>query len=151
MRLSGKLKESIVVALCLVVFTQSTCLASVTNLVEGEVNQHSVYAVEKDDQRYLITELVEKKRVKISKWNIVRLKRGELYRQYRLHEGKGLVRFDNGFYKSHEKELKDVPDNRPYENRCEWRYNSQEWFKRWSPVITGLAGPAIAAVIGSRN
>lgn len=125
--------------------------ATVKNLTEGEIDQHSVYAVEKGDQRYLITELVEKKRVKISKWNILRFKRGELYRQYRLHEGKGLVRFDNGFYKSHETELKDVPDNRPYENRCEWRYNAQEWFKRWGPVITGIAGPTIAAVIGAKR
>lgn len=125
--------------------------ADVKNLIEGEVDQHSVYAVEKEDQRYLVTELVEKKRVKISKWNLLRFKRGELYRQYRLHEGKGLVRFDNRFYKSHKNELKDVPDNRPYENRCEWRYNSQEFFRRWTPVITGIAGPAIAAVIGSRN
>ena len=147
-----KLRESLVIVLVtLLSLTPIPTFATVKNLVEGEVNQHSVYAVEKGEQRYLITELVEKKRVKISKWNIVRLKRGELYRQYRLHEGAGLVRFDSGFYKSHKEELKDVPDNRPYENRCEWRYNSQEWFKRWSPVITGLAGPAIAAVIGSRN
>ena len=146
-----KLKQALIAAVILAMVQVTPAYTAVANLVEGEVNQHSVYAVEKGEQRYLITELVEKKRVKISKWNIVRLKRGELYRQYRLHEGAGLVRFDNGFYKSHEKEPKDVPDNRPYENRCEWRYNSQEWFKRWSPVITGLAGPAIAAVIGSRN
>lgn len=146
-----KLKQALIAAVILAMVQVTPAYTAVVNLSEGEVNQHSVYAVEKGEQRYLITELVEKKRVKISKWNIVRFKRGELYRQYRLHEGAGLVRFDNGFYKSHEKELKDVPDNRPYENRCEWRYNSQEWFKRWSPVITGLAGPAIAAVIGSRN
>lgn len=72
-----------------------------------------VYAVEVADQRYLVTKFTDTSRERISKWNLLRFKRGELIRTYELLDSKYPLRLYEPQYRKNKAILDEVPDVRP--------------------------------------
>lgn len=82
-----------------------------------------VYAIEVGGQRYLVTELKDTSREKISKWNVLRLKRGLKIWTYAVldetgkAESKYPLRLYEAQYKMNKAILDQAPDVRPDEQK----------------------------------
>ncbi|MBY0548751.1 MAG: hypothetical protein K2W95_15885 [Candidatus Obscuribacterales bacterium] len=72
-----------------------------------------VYAVEVGGQRYLVTELKDTSREKISRWNILRLKRGLKIWTYGVIDSKMPLRLYEAQYEKNKAILDQAPDVRP--------------------------------------
>lgn len=76
-----------------------------------------VYVATIGDQSWNITELLHVKRDKINPLNILRLKRGKLYHEYKVLNNKVPVRFYKDKYQVLAPMLKGVPDNRTWQEK----------------------------------
>ncbi len=105
----------------------------------------AVFSIEKDGQTYKVTELVKKEREKISKWNILRLKRGDEYWHYKLIDCEYPWVLSPKDHKKLKKELAGVPDYRPYAQQHPDRQKVSDHYQRWGPVYNTLIGTGIQA------
>jgi hypothetical protein len=64
-----------------------------------------------------VVALKEHRRDKISKWNILKLKRGEEYWKYEVVDSTYPIRFGKDTFKANKAILKDVPDEREFNDR----------------------------------
>jgi hypothetical protein len=106
----------------------------------------AVYAVEKGGQRYLVTELLKQERVKISKWNALRLKRGERFWTYKLVDSEYPLRLSEADVKANWDMLKNVPDKRPFEVRHPIAGKAQDHCRKWGPCYNVMWGAVINGI-----
>jgi len=106
-----------------------------------------VYNLEfRDGKTYHIVELVKKRREQISKWNILRLKRGEEYWTYKLLDEEYPLTMSNHEHRRYRRELRDVPDFRPYDQKYPDRYRLSQHYRNWGPVYNSLVGAVLQGV-----
>lgn len=130
---------SIIAALMLAVAPCWAALPDGTEILE-------VHNIEHNGQTYKITELVEEKRERISKWNALRFKRGDKYRAYKVVDSTGVVRLSPVVYKAHKKELRKVLDRRPWSEQHPDLQRTIDNSNRWGTQINTLATWVITVV-----
>ncbi len=90
--------------LMLLLCTPALAMESVHNVTVAGVN-------------YQVVELLHSRCEKIPKWNILRLRRGEHYREYRLLDSAYTLKIYDPTYALVKASLKGVPDNRLFNER----------------------------------
>lgn len=95
--------------LCLITWLVSSCAFA------AEIE--AVYNVEIKGTTYPVVEVVAVQRDPISKWNILKGKRGPAYHAYRVLDSDYPVRFYDQDWIPNKSQFKDVPDRRAFDKK----------------------------------